>query len=108
MRGSGSCDRIGPSRRSTTSFRPTVSVLGERLNHTASAAFDGVDVVCLVLDATQPLGRGDRYVAARCPSDLVVVVNKIDRASRAQVAGQLARRRRAERRGLLPRVGPHR
>ncbi len=74
----------------TPGLHKPVSALGERLNRTASQAFDGVDVVCLVLDATQPLGRGDRYVAARCPSDLVVVVNKIDRASRAQVASQLA------------------
>jgi GTP-binding protein Era len=74
----------------TPGLHKPVSALGERLNRTASEAFDGVDVVCLVLDATQPFGRGDRYVAARCPSDLVVVVNKIDRASRAQVAGQLA------------------
>ena len=74
----------------TPGLHKPVSALGERLNRTASEAFDGVDVVCLVLDATQPLGRGDRFVAARCPSDLVVVVNKIDRASRAQVASQLA------------------
>ena len=74
----------------TPGLHKPVTALGERLNRTASEAFDGVDVVCLVLDATQPFGRGDRFVAARCPSDLVVVVNKIDRASRAQVAGQLA------------------
>jgi GTP-binding protein Era len=74
----------------TPGLHKPVSALGEQLNRTASDAFDGVDVVCLVLDATQPFGRGDRFVAARCPGDMVVVVNKLDRASRSEVLGQLA------------------
>jgi GTP-binding protein Era len=74
----------------TPGIHKPVSALGERLNRTAGAAFAGVDVVCLVLDATTPFGSGDRFVASRCPSDLVVVVNKIDRARRAQVVEQLA------------------
>ncbi|MEY2588434.1 MAG: GTPase, partial [Acidimicrobiaceae bacterium] len=39
------------------------TLLGERLNDTATGALGGVDVVCLVVDATAPLGRGDRFVA---------------------------------------------
>ncbi len=74
----------------TPGIHKPVSALGQQLNRTASNAFDGVDVVCLVLDATQPFGKGDRFVAAMCPPDLVVVVNKIDRASPAQVLAQLA------------------
>ncbi len=66
------------------------SPLGERLNDTATDAVGGVDVVCLVLDATQPLGRGDRFVAARIPPDSVVVVNKTDIASPDEVLRQLA------------------
>ena len=54
----------------TPGLHKPVSALGERLNRTASEAFDGVDVVCLVLDATQPFGRGDRCVAARLPARL--------------------------------------
>ena len=73
----------------TPGIHKPVSALGERLNRTAGDAFAGVDVVCLVLDAAQPLGTGDRFIAAQCPPDLVVVVNKLDRASRAQVVGQL-------------------
>jgi GTPase len=66
------------------------TLLGERLNETATDALGDVDVVCLVLDATQPLGRGDRYVAERVPRDSIVVVNKVDVASPEQVIVQLA------------------
>lgn len=65
--------------------------LGERLNATAEEALGGVDVVCLVVDATMPIGPGDRWVASRCPADSVVVVNKVDVASPEQVLVQLAR-----------------
>lgn len=66
------------------------TLLGERLNDVAVHSAAGVDVVVLVLDVTAPLGRGDRFVAERVPKDALVVVNKMDRASRAQVLGQLA------------------
>ncbi|MDP8991961.1 MAG: GTPase Era [Actinomycetota bacterium] len=66
------------------------TLLGRRLNDTAVDAVGGVDVVMLVLDATAPLGDGDRFVAARVPEDVVVVVNKVDVASRRQVLEQLA------------------
>jgi GTP-binding protein Era len=65
------------------------TALGERLNDLAADSISGVDVVVLVLDATAPLGRGDRFVAAQVPSDSIVVVNKIDVASPAQVLAQL-------------------
>ena len=63
--------------------------LGSRLNATAQGTIGDVDVVCLVLDATQPLGRGDQWVAGLVPSDAVCVVNKVDRASKPQVLDQL-------------------
>jgi GTP-binding protein Era len=65
------------------------TLLGERLNATATGALGDVDVVCLVVDAIAPIGPGDRWVAARVPSDAVVVVNKIDLAEPAQVLDQL-------------------
>jgi GTP-binding protein Era len=65
------------------------TALGERLNDLAAESIGDVDVVVLVLDATAPLGRGDRFVAAEVPSDSIVVVNKIDVASPAQVLAQL-------------------
>ena len=65
--------------------------LGTRLNATANSAVGDVDVVCLVVDATAPIGPGDRFVAQRCPPDTVVVVNKIDLAEPDVVLGQLSR-----------------
>ena len=65
------------------------TALGERLNDKATGAVAGVDVVCLVLDATAPVGAGDRFIAGRVPNDAVCVVNKVDAAARAQVVEQL-------------------
>jgi len=65
------------------------TALGERLNVAAESAIGDVDVVVLVLDATQPFGRGDRWVAERVPTDAVVVVNKVDIAKPAEVLEQL-------------------
>jgi GTP-binding protein Era len=65
------------------------TLLGERLNETATSAIGDVDVACLVLDATAPVGPGDRFVAARVPPGALVVVNKVDIASRDQVLKQL-------------------
>jgi GTP-binding protein Era len=66
------------------------TLMGERLNDTATSSIGDVDAVVLVLDATQPVGRGDRFVAARVPRESIAVVNKIDAASSAQVLEQLA------------------
>ena len=67
------------------------TAMGERLNATADAASSGVDVVCVVIDATAPLGKGDRFVASRAPKNALCVVNKVDVADRVQVLTQLAR-----------------
>jgi GTPase len=65
------------------------TLLGERLNETAAESAEGVDVVCFVVDATQPIGRGDEFVAARVPPDSLLVLNKVDAASRDDVLAQL-------------------
>jgi GTP-binding protein Era len=67
------------------------TLLGERLNDSASDAIGGVDLVCLVIDATAPLGPGDRWVAGKVPRDAIVVVNKVDAAKPDQVIAQLAK-----------------
>lgn len=67
------------------------TLLGERLNATAADAATGVDVVCMVVDATGPIGPGDRFVAEQMPADAIVIVNKTDIASAEQVIAQLAR-----------------
>jgi GTP-binding protein Era len=75
----------------TPGFSKPRTAMGERLNNTAGDALGGVDVVCLVLDATAPVGRGDRWVAERVPRDAVVVLNKVDAASKGEVLTQLQR-----------------
>jgi GTPase len=79
----------------TPGLHKPVTALGRKVNATAIESVtdsdSDVDVVCLVLDATAPFGSGDRWVADHLdlPST-VVVVNKVDLASRQQVAAQLA------------------
>jgi GTP-binding protein Era len=66
------------------------TLLGERLNDTATGAVGDVDVVCMVVDATAPIGPGDRWVVAQVPRERTIcVVNKIDLAGREQVLHQL-------------------
>jgi GTP-binding protein Era len=70
------------------------TLLGERTNSRALTTLGEVDVICFVIDATQPIGRGDRYIAdliaqVRTPS--VLVVNKIDRATPDKIAAHLIR-----------------
>lgn len=63
--------------------------LGSRLNETATATFSDVDVNILVVDATQEIGTGDRFVAAKLPKNSVVVVNKLDAVDDRRVFEQL-------------------
>ena len=67
------------------------TLLGERLNDTAQEAVADVDLVVLLVDATQPVGRGDQWVGQKIPSDALVVVNKVDIATKEQVLQQLRR-----------------
>jgi GTP-binding protein Era len=77
------------------------STLGSRLNETATGALSDVDVIVAMVDATAPIGPGDRVVLARSVREvgrasdsetprLVVVVNKADRAPRGRVLERLA------------------
>lgn len=66
------------------------TTLGQRLNDTAQAAVGDVDVVVFLIDATAPLGKGDRWVAARVPPTGICVVNKVDVAAKSSIAAQLA------------------
>jgi len=75
----------------TPGLHKPVTALGERINDTALASVSDVDVVCLVLDATKPFGRGDRWVADRLRmSETIVVVNKSDAVSREALFSYLA------------------
>ena len=76
--------------------RPKTS-LGNRLNNTARASVDGVDVIVAVIEAGKAIGPGDRNVIGtlldKCRSSTgpqaCVVVNKMDRTGRDAVAAQL-------------------
>jgi len=78
----------------TPGLHKPVTALGERVNATAIDSVgeveSGVDVACLVLDATKPFGRGDRWVADHLDlAEAVVIVNKVDRARREAVLDML-------------------
>ncbi len=75
----------------TPGLHKPVSALGERVNTTALESSADVDVQCLVLDATKSFGSGDRWVADRLHMATgLVVVNKVDLASKQQVLAMLA------------------
>ncbi len=73
----------------TPGLHKPVSALGERLNATAHESLADVDVVLVVIDATKPVGRGDRWVLERTPRDAIVVLNKVDAAPPDLIARQL-------------------
>jgi GTP-binding protein Era len=74
----------------TPGLHKPVTALGRRVNATALESAEDVDVVCLVIDATMPFGSGDQWVADRINvGKAVVVVNKVDAASKDAVLKQL-------------------
>lgn len=65
--------------------------LGEELNTTALKSLDGIDVAAFLLDAHEPLGRGDEWVInelslVKVPK--VLVISKIDLVSEEELAEQ--------------------
>ncbi len=67
--------------------------LNVRMVDVAMAALNEVDVVTLVVDATEPEGAGDRYVWERLAGvrvPIVVALNKIDRVDKAALLPRLA------------------
>ena len=77
----------------TPGFHKPKNALGERLNKQVKETFSDVDVILLMLDGTQTIGRGDLYIAGEL-SDLktpvVVILNKIDKLSGEQVEAQMS------------------
>lgn len=66
------------------------TLLGSRLNESATDALAEVDLTIFVVDATAPVGRGDQFVARRLhPTETFCVVNKVDAARRNDVLQQL-------------------
>lgn len=66
--------------------------LGVRLNGMVYGTLSESDVVLFLIDATMPIGRGDRLIAERlgkAGSDVVLVLNKTDAAGKGPIADQL-------------------
>ena len=66
--------------------------LGSRLNKVVYGTLSDADIVLFLVDATMPIGPGDRLIAERLiksKADAVVVVNKVDKASRKATVAQL-------------------
>lgn len=75
-------------------------VLGEELNKCAIASFDDVDAIAMLIDASKPVGSGDRWVASQLASSkapLICVLTKKDLvdddalAAQIEAASELAR-----------------
>ena len=67
--------------------------LGSELNKSALAEFKDVDVLCFLVDASKPIGRGDAWVAervAKAPAKRVLVLTKADLTTPERVVQQIA------------------
>ena len=63
--------------------------LGERLNTKAVSTLSEIDIVCFVVDATSPIGPGDKFIAEKLGPETIVLVNKCDTAKKTQIAERL-------------------
>ncbi|MFW5934022.1 MAG: GTPase Era [Actinomycetota bacterium] len=58
------------------------TLLGERLNALVRETWEGVDLICLLVDVADGVGPGDRFLAgelAQVGTPIVAVANKVDR-----------------------------
>ncbi len=77
----------------TPGLHKPYDALGEELNRSALKALEDVDVVALLIDATKPVGEGDRWVAAhvaKTRAKKLLVITKADLAKGDQLGRQLA------------------
>jgi GTP-binding protein Era len=68
------------------------TLLGERLNDLVRETWSEVDVIGLCVPADEPVGAGDRFIAAEIASlkaSVVAVVTKTDLVTKARLAEQL-------------------
>ena len=67
--------------------------LGRRLNQRSTETLEAVDVVCFLIEATAPIGAGDRYIAGlvkEVDTPVILVVNKTDAAPPDEILRHLA------------------
>lgn len=65
----------------TPGLHKPLDALGEELNRSALLGLSDVDVVCMLVDSTKPVGAGDRWVAAhveKTGAKKVLVLTKAD------------------------------
>lgn len=77
----------------TPGIHKPIDALGEELNRSALLGVSDVDVTCLLVDATKPIGSGDEWVAQRLgprSGHKVLVITKADIATPQQIERQLA------------------
>ncbi len=77
----------------TPGFHKPRTLLGNRLNDLVSAAVEGVDLILMIVDASEGVGRGDAFVYSRqlapATASRICVVNKVDRMQHVKVVPQL-------------------
>ena len=76
----------------TPGLHKPIDALGEELNTSALKALEDVDVVAMLIDAGQPIGKGDRWVAKQvqaCRAKKICVLSKTDTANKEQLAKQI-------------------
>ncbi|MBI4728149.1 MAG: GTPase Era [Acidobacteria bacterium] len=69
------------------------TLLGKRLNQVVRGTLKEVDAIVFMLDATQPVGSGDEFVAREVlalGTPVICAVNKMDAAARERLVPQLA------------------
>ena len=62
--------------------------LGDLLNKGAYYSIDDVDIICYIVDATKPLGNGDKFVIQKFTNinkPVVLVLNKIDNLKNEEI-----------------------
>ncbi len=68
--------------------------LGNRLNSLVYGSLKEADQVLFLIDATMPIGPGDKLIAQRlieAGADTFVLVNKVDKANRPETVAQLVK-----------------
>ena len=62
--------------------------LGKYLNKQAYYSIDDVDIVLMLVDASQPLGHGDKFIIERLQNvdkPVILIINKIDKLTRDEL-----------------------
>lgn len=91
LRGIVDADDVQMVLVDTPGLHKPTDALGEELNRSALLALADVDVACLIIDATMPVGRGDEWVAAHVrggENAKVLVLTKADIADAETVRRQ--------------------